>query len=105
MSSIPRTTDNRNSVSDFATNFMKRFRIGRLLLQCNAKKEKGILIMDIFKYLFCMMLSSENIYIQMKTGTFDGAVSKNTLYRFLNDARLIGNVLLRYSPHISSAIL
>ncbi len=40
MSSIPQTTDNENSVSDFATKFMKRFHLGRLLFKCNAGKEK-----------------------------------------------------------------
>ncbi len=42
MSSISQTTDNGNSVSDFATKFMKKFRLGRLLFKCNTGKEKGI---------------------------------------------------------------
>ena len=88
MSSIPQTTENGNSVSDFATKFMKRFHIGRFLFQCNAGKEKGIPVMDIFRYLFCMMFSDRSIYMQMKTGTFEGEFSKNTIYRFLNDARV-----------------
>ncbi len=85
MSSIPQTTENGNSVSDFATKFMKRFHIGRFLFQCNAGKEKGIPVMDIFRYLFCMMFSDRSIYMQMKTGTFEGGFSKNTIHRFLND--------------------
>lgn len=88
MSSIPQITDDGNSVSDFATKFMKRFHIGCLLFKCNAGKEKGIPVMDIFRYLFCMMFSNRSIYMQMKTGTFEGAFSKNTIYRFLNDARI-----------------
>ncbi len=88
MSSIPQITDNGNSVSDFATKFMKRFHISRLLFKCNAGKEKGIPVMDIFRYLFCMMFSGRSIYMQIKTGTFEGAFSKNTIYRFLNDARI-----------------
>ena len=86
MSSIPQITDNGNNVSDFATKFMKRFHIGRLLFKCNAGKEKGIPVMELFRYLFCMMFSDRSIYMQMKTGTFEGAFSKNTIYRFLNDA-------------------
>lgn len=74
------------NVSDFATKFMKRFHIGRFLFKCNAGKEKGIPVIDIFRYLFCMMFSDRSIYMQMKTGTFEGAFSKNTIYRFLNDA-------------------
>ena len=88
MSSIPQITDDGNSISDFATKFMKRFHIGCLLFKCNAGKEKGIPVMDIFRYLFCMMFSDRSIYMQMKTGTFEGAFSKNTIYRFLNDARI-----------------
>lgn len=88
MSSIPQITDNGNNVSDFATKFLKRFHIGRLLFKCNAGKEKGIPVMDIFRYLFCMMFSDRSIYMQMKTGSFEGAFSKNTIYRFLNDARV-----------------
>jgi len=67
---------------------MKRFHIGRLLFQCNAGKEKGIPVMDIFRYLFCMIFSDRSIYMQMKTGTFEAAFSKNTIYRFMNDARI-----------------
>ena len=84
MSSIPQITDNGNNVSDFATKFMKRFHIGRLLFRCNAGKEKGIPVTEIFRYLFCMMFSDRSIYMQMKTGTFEGVFSKNTIYRFLN---------------------
>ena len=87
MSSIPQITDNGNSVSDFASKFMKRFRLGRLLFKCNAGKEKGIPVMDIFRYLFCMMFSDRSIYMQMKTGTYEENFSKNTIYRFLNNAR------------------
>ena len=88
MSSIPQITDDGNSISDFATKFMKRFHIGCLLFKCNAGKEKGIPVMDVFRFLFCMMFSDRSIYMQMKTGTFEGAFSKNTIYRFLNDARI-----------------
>ena len=87
MSSIPHTTDNGNSVSDFATKFMKRFHLGKLLFKCNAGKEKGIPVMDIFRFLFCMMFSDRSFYMQMKTGTFGERFSKNTIYRFLNNAR------------------
>ena len=87
MSSIPQITDNGNSVSDFVTNFMKKFSVGKLLFKCNAGKEKGIPVMDIFRYLFCMMFSDRSIYMQMKTGTFNAQFSKNTIYRFLNSAK------------------
>ncbi len=88
MSSISQSTDNGDSISDFATKFMKKFHIGRLLFRCNAGKEKGIPVMNIFKYLFSMMFSDRSIYMQMKTGTYKGTFSKNTIYCFLNDVRI-----------------
>ena len=72
MSSIPQITDNGNNVSDFATKFMKRFHIGKLLFKCNAGKEKGIPAMDIFLYLFCMMFTDRSIYMQIKKAHLKG---------------------------------
>ena len=66
---------------------MKRFHLGKLLFKCNAGKEKGIPVMDVFRFLFCMMFSDRSFYMQMKTGTFREGFSKNTIYRFLNNAR------------------
>ena len=66
---------------------MQRFHLGKLLFKCNAGKEKGIPVMDVFRFLFCMMFSDRSFYMQMKTGTFREGFSKNTIYRFLNNAR------------------
>lgn len=87
MSSMPQTTDNGNGVSDFATKFMKRFHIGKLLFKCNARKEKRIPVMDVFCFLFCMMFSDGSFYLQMKTGTFGEGFSKCAIYRFLHNTR------------------
>jgi len=87
MSSIPQTKANENEISDFATKFIKEFRISKLLFQCNAGKEKGIPVMDIFRYLLCLIFSDRSIYMQRKTGTFEGNFSRNTMYRFLNSIK------------------
>lgn len=87
MSSIPQKNLNENEVSDFVTKFVGRFHVGRLLFKCNAGKEKGIPVMDIFRYLLCLIFSDRSIYMQMKTSTFQELFSKNTVYRFLNNAR------------------
>lgn len=102
MSSIPQITDNGNNISDFATKFIKRFNVGRLLFKCNAGKEKGIPVMDIFRYLFCMVFSDRSIYMQMKTNTFGGSFSKNTIYRFMNSAKTNWQ---RFTTLLSSAII
>jgi len=102
MSIIPQTTDNENGVSDFATKFMKRFYLGRLLFKCNAGKEKGVPVMDIFRYLFCMMFSDRSTYMQMKTGIYEENFSKNTIYRFLNNARINWQ---RFTTLLSASII
>lgn len=43
--------------------------------------------MDIFRYLLCLIFSDRSMYMQRKTGTFEGGFSKNTVYRFLNSAK------------------
>ena len=87
MSSIPRNSENENNVLDFVTNFIAEFHIGKLLFKCNAGKEKGIPVMDIFRYLFCLLFSDRSMYMQRKTGVFKEAFSKNTVYRFLNSTK------------------
>ena len=92
MSSIPQTTDNGNSVSDFATKFMQRFHLGKLLFKCNAGKEKGIPVMDVFRFLFCMMFSDRSFYMQMKTGTLGKGSPKTPSTVFLTTPGRTGSV-------------
>lgn len=87
MSSIPQNIENENEISDFATKFMKEFQIGKLLFQCNAGKLKGIPVMDVFRYLFCLIFSDRSMYMQRKTGVFEEGYCKNTVYRFLNSTK------------------
>ena len=87
MSSIPHKTENGNEIFDSATKFLKEFQVGKLLFQCNAGKMKGIPVMDIFRYLFCLIFSDRSMYMQRKTGVFEGGFCKNTVYRFLNNTK------------------
>lgn len=87
MSSIPHKTENGNEIFDSATKFLKEFQVGKLLFQCNAGKTKGIPVMDIFRYLFCLIFSDRSMYMQRKTGSFEGGFCKNTVYRFLNNTK------------------
>lgn len=102
MSSIPQNTRNENEISDFATNFMKEFQIGKLLFQCNAGKMKGIPVMDVFRYLFCLIFSDRSMYMQQKTGAFEEAFCKNTVYRFLNSPK---TNWLRFTTLLSTRII
>ena len=102
MSSIPQNKKNENEVSDFVTKFMKEFQIGKLLFQCNAGKLKGIPVVDVFRYLFCLIFSDRSMYMQQKTGVFDAEFCKNTVYRFLNSTK---TNWLRFTTLLSTRII
>ena len=102
MSSIPQNKKNENEISDFVTNFMKEFQIGKLLFQCNAGKLKGIPVMDVFRYLFCLIFSDRSMYMQQKTGVFEAGFCKNTVYRFLNNTK---TNWLRFTTILSARII
>ena len=68
--------------------FFHTFAIGKLLRKCNAQKEKGVPVLDIFKYKLCNVFSDGSMYMQQKTGSFRESFSKNTFYRFLNDPKI-----------------
>ena len=102
MSSIPHSEENENEISNSVTNFMNRFQIGKLLFKCNAGKAKGIPVIEVLRYLFCLIFSNRSIYMQRKTGTFDGSFCKNTVYRFLNNAKINW---FRFTTLLSSRII
>ena len=78
---------NKHEIFDAVASFFKDFRIGDLLKRCNALKEKGVPVLDIFKYKLCNVFADSSMYMQMETGTFSEGFSKNTYYRFQNDKR------------------
>ena len=102
MSSIPHSEGNENEISNSVTNFMNKFQIGKILFKCNAGKAKGIPVIEVFRYLFCLIFSNRSMYMQRKTGTFDGSFCKNTVYRFLNNAKINW---FRFTTLLSSRII
>ena len=87
ISILPQDHDGQK-VYNAISSFFCTFQIGNLLRKCNAQKEKGIPVLDVFKYKLCNVFSGRSMYMQQKTGTFREAFSKNTFYRFLNDPRI-----------------
>ena len=69
------------------SSFFCKFEIGNLLRKCNAQKEKGVPVLDIFKYKLCNVFSDRSMYMQQKTGSFRESFSKNTFYRFLSNPK------------------
>ena len=102
MSSIPQNSENRNEIFNSVTYFMNNFQVGKLLFKCNAGKTKGIPVIEVFRYLFCLIFSERSMYMQRKTGIFDGSFCKNTVYRFFNNAKINWS---RFTTLLSSRII
>ncbi len=86
ISIIPQDQDGQELYNAISS-FFSRFRIGNLLRKCNAQKEKGVPVIDIFKYKLCNVFSDRSMFMQMKTGSFKETFSKNTFYRFLSSQK------------------
>ena len=86
-----------NAISSFFT----RFGVGKLLRKCNAQKEKGVPVLQIFKYKLCNVFSDRSMYMQQKTGSYKETFSKNTFYRFLNGKK---TNWLRFTTLLSKAV-
>jgi len=66
--------------------FLRKFEAGKLLGVCRAHKAKGFSVVELFTYLLCVMFSPISTYMSMRIGSFREGFSKNTLYRFCNNA-------------------
>ena len=100
-SSLPQDQDGHdlfNAISSFFT----RFGVGKLLRKCNAQKEKGVPVLQIFKYKLCNVFSDRSMYMQQKTGSYRESFSKNTFYRFLNGQK---TNWLRFTTLLSKAVV
>lgn len=82
------------------SSFFNRFQIGDLLRKCNAQKEKGVPVLQIFKYKLCNAFTNRSMYMQQRTGSFHESFSKNTFYRFLNSRKINW---LRFTSLLSKA--
>ena len=83
-----RGTKTIKSVRAEFQSFFSSYKIGDLLRKCGAGKEKGVAIVQIFRYLVCLMFSDRSMYMQITTKRFKEDYSKNTVYRFLNNSRI-----------------
>ena len=83
---LPQDQDGQDLFNAISS-FFCTFGIGNLLRKCNAQKETGVPILDIFKYKLCNVFSDRSMYMQQKTGSFRESFSKNTFYRFLNSPK------------------
>ena len=97
---LPQNQDEKE-LSNAISSFFCRFKIGDLLRACNAQKEKGIPVTQIFKYKLCNVFTGRSMYMQQRTGSFHESFSKNTFYRFMNSAK---TNWLKFTTLLSKAV-
>ena len=99
---LPQGQHSEEEINCSVSDFISTFKVGNLLRKCNAEKQKGIPVINIFRYKLVNVFSRSSMYMQMKTNHFSGSFSKNTFYRFLNDPRFNW---LRFTTLLALAVI
>ena len=75
------------SVENQINLFFHNHSLGKLLRQCNIKKEKGVSLEILFQFLLALAFTGKNLFRHMEpSGSFDG-IFKDAAYRFQNSVR------------------
>ena len=97
---ITQKAEENKQISERIKSFMKRFEVSSALKSSNAVKIKGFAVIEIFQYLFMLVFAHRSIYMDMKKDTVPFA--KDTVYRFLNSARINW---LKFTTRLSAKII
>ena len=97
---ITQNAEENKQISERIKSFMKRFDVSSALKSSNAVKIKGFAVIEIFQYLFMLVFAHRSIYMDMKKDTVPFA--KDTVYRFLNSARINW---LKFTTRLSAKII
>ena len=82
---LAQNNGSEQQIASMAHRFARKFRLGSLLRCCNASKQKGISAVRVFLALLTIAFS---MYMSQRVGTWTEGMSKNTVYRFLNNQRI-----------------
>lgn len=76
-----------NPVKDTVLRFFKEFAVSKILRDCNCRKERGVLAIEVFKFIFSLVFSGKNLY---RTIQLDSTLpfSKDVVYRFMNSIHI-----------------
>ena len=85
---LAQNTGSEQQIASMAHRFARKFRLGSLLRCCNASKQKGISAVRVFLALLTIAFSGCSMYMSQRVGTWTERMSKNTVYRFLNNQRI-----------------
>ena len=82
-------------VNNEVGNFLHRFHVADILKQCNAYKQKGFSVIQLFTYLVTLMFQPLSTYMAMRVGAYKEPFSKNTIRRFCNNTTINWHKFLR----------
>lgn len=85
---VSQNTENQNGITSSINCFFSHYKLGSLLFRCGAGKEKGIPVMQVFRYLISLMFEERSMYMLLHLGTFREDFAKNTVYRFLQNPKI-----------------
>jgi hypothetical protein len=89
MSILPSSNNqNEQQFSNSIVNFIKRFQVIPLLKRCGFRKEKGVALFSLLLYVLSNVFRDRSLYMQLKTNCFKEAFSKNSYYRFMQNAHV-----------------
>ena len=82
---INQMSQNENTQNQFSNAF-KELQLGKLLRKANITKNCGVPAYEVFQFLLLLVFQGRNLFQFLNSKRKQQAVSKNTYYRFLNDA-------------------
>ena len=100
---INQISQNENTQNQFSY-AIRELQIGKLMRKANITKSCGISAYEVFQFLLLLVFQGKNLFRFLNSKRKDLAVSKNTYYRFLNDASFNWTkFLLLLSAKVTSA--
>ena len=94
---IYQNTEIENTQNQFS-NAIKELQIGKLLRKANITKNCGVPAYEVFQFLLLLVFQGKNLFRFLNSKHKDQAVSKNTYYRFLNEASYSGRNFCFFLP-------
>lgn len=95
-------TNNTDFISSQFKEFSHRFKVGRLLSDCGAYKQKGVQVMNVFFYLCTILFCGVSMNRDQNTRIHKNLVKKDTCHRFLQSMKTDWN---RFLTLLAKAII
>ena len=86
MSIVPLNSSDEKNISCSIHSFLVSFHVAQLLRKCGIAKIKGVPVMELFAYILSNVFRMGSFYMQKRVGNFHEGFSKNTYYRFFQNA-------------------